>query len=76
MIEIKDTERELREFRTRIAVLVGVVFLCFSLLLARLVWLQVVKHDDFAVKAEENRIAIVPIAPNRGLILDLSLIHI
>ena len=70
MIEMKDTERELREFRTRIAVLVGVVFVCFSLLLARLIWLQVIKHDDFAVKAEENRIAIVPIAPNRGLIYD------
>ena len=70
MMEIKDTERELKEFRTRIAVLGIAVFVCFGLLLARFIWLQIIKHDDFAVKAEENRIAIVPIAPNRGLILD------
>ena len=70
MMEIKDTERELKEFRTRIAVLGLAVFVCFGLLLARFIWLQVIKHDDFVVKAEENRIAIVPITPNRGLILD------
>ncbi|MET0266724.1 MAG: penicillin-binding protein 2 [Duganella sp.] len=70
MIEMKDTERELKEFRTRITVLLAIVFLCFGLLLARLIWLQVIKYDDFAVKAEENRIAIVPITPNRGLIYD------
>ena len=70
MMEIKDTERELKEFRTRIAVLGIAVFVCFGLLLARFIWLQVIKHDDFVVKAEENRIAIVPITPNRGLILD------
>jgi penicillin-binding protein 2 len=30
----------------------------------------VVQHDTYASKAEDNRISIVPIAPNRGLILD------
>ncbi|WP_432383595.1 penicillin-binding protein 2 [Duganella sp. P38] len=48
----------------------ALVFLCFSLLLARFVWLQVVKHDAYAVKAEENRISLVPIVPTRGLITD------
>jgi penicillin-binding protein 2 len=70
MMEIKDTERELSEFRTRVNVLGAMVFVCFGLLLARFIWLQVIKHSDFAVKAEENRIAIVPVVPNRGLILD------
>ena len=42
----------------------------FALLLARFVHLQVVQHDTYASKAEENRISLVPIAPNRGLILD------
>ena len=69
-MEVKDAERELMEFRLRVNVLNALVFVCFVLLLARFVWLQVVKHSDFAVKAEENRIAIVPIVPNRGLILD------
>jgi penicillin-binding protein 2 len=33
-------------------------------------WLQVVRHDAYAAQAEDNRIAVVPIVPNRGLILD------
>ena len=70
MTEFKDTEVEMREFRLRVTVLGGLVFLCFFLLLARFVWLQIVKHSDFAVKAEENRISLLPIVPNRGLILD------
>jgi penicillin-binding protein 2 len=69
-MEIKDTEQELREFRTRVTALGGMVFICFALLLARFIWLQIIKHEDFAVKAEENRIAVVPIVPNRGLIQD------
>jgi len=69
-MEIKDVERELRQFRTRITVLGGLVVVCFGMLLARFIWLQIIKYNDFAVKAEENRIAIVPIVPNRGLILD------
>ncbi|MRW93995.1 penicillin-binding protein 2 [Duganella sp. FT80W] len=70
MTEFKDNDVEMREFRLRVTVLGAMVFLCFFLLLARFVWLQIVKHTDFAVKAEENRISLVPIVPNRGLILD------
>src|SRR5476649_2451408 len=70
MTELKNTERELHLFRLRLTVLGGMVFLCFALLLARFVWLQIVKHSDYAAQAEDNRIAVVPIVPNRGLILD------
>ena len=42
----------------------------FALLFARFFYLQVVQHDTYATKAEDNRISIVPIVPNRGLILD------
>jgi penicillin-binding protein 2 len=70
MTEFKDTEVEMRQFRLRVTVLGALVFVCFLLLLARFLWLQIVKHNDFAVKAEENRISLVPIVPNRGLILD------
>jgi penicillin-binding protein 2 len=37
---------------------------------ARLVWLQVVMHEDLANQAENNRISVVPIVPIRGLIVD------
>src|SRR5476649_380646 len=70
MTELKNTERELHLFRLRLTVLGGMVFLCFALLLARFVWLQIVKHSDYAAQAEDNRISVVPIVPNRGLILD------
>ncbi|HWV63437.1 MAG TPA: penicillin-binding protein 2 [Oxalicibacterium sp.] len=70
MTELKDTERELHRFRVRLSVAGVVVFIFFSCLLARFVWLQVFKHNDYVAQAEENRISVVPIVPNRGLILD------
>ena len=70
MTEIKDNDREIHLFRMRITAVVLFVFLCFAVLIGRLVWLQVYKHSDFAALAEDNRIAIVPIVPNRGLIVD------
>ncbi len=70
MTEFKNTEQDLHRFRVRLSVLGGLVFFCFSLLLARFIWLQVIKHSDYIAKAEDNRIAVVPVVPNRGLILD------
>ncbi len=70
MTEIKNNDREIHLFRMRIGALFGLVFFCFALLVARVVWLQVVKHAEFSALAEDNRIAIVPIVPNRGLIVD------
>nr|WP_283254466.1 penicillin-binding protein 2 [Ramlibacter paludis] len=57
-------------FRGRILAASAAVLVCFLLLTARLVYLQVVRHQDLDEQAEANRTAIVPIVPNRGLILD------
>ncbi|MGZ3159334.1 MAG: penicillin-binding protein 2 [Burkholderiaceae bacterium] len=70
MTEFKNTERELHFFRLRLSAVGVFVFICFGLLFARFFWLQVIKHSDYAAQAEENRISIVPLVPNRGLILD------
>ncbi|WP_211442394.1 penicillin-binding protein 2 [Collimonas humicola] len=70
MTEFKNTERELRNFRLRISAAIAFVLLCFGLLCARFVWLQVVRHDAYAAQAEDNRISLVPVVPNRGLIMD------
>jgi penicillin-binding protein 2 len=70
MTEFKNTERELHFFRLRLSAVGVFVLIFFSLLLARFLWLQVAKHDDYAARAEENRISVVPVVPNRGLILD------
>ena len=70
MTEFKDVERELAGFRRRMVVIGLVVLLAFAGLFARLVVLQVGRHDDLRAQAERNRTAIVPVAPTRGHILD------
>ena len=46
-----------RQFRRRLRALAAVAFIGLALLMARIVWLQVVRHDDYAAKAEQNRAA-------------------
>ncbi len=70
MTELRNVDAELSKFRRRVLVASGVVLFAFLLLVVRLVWLQVVRHEDFEEQAESNRTAIVPIVPNRGLITD------
>ena len=63
-------DRELDRFRFRIAIAAGVVVLAFAILVARFVYLQIVQHEYYTTRAEDNRISLVPIAPNRGVIVD------
>ncbi|GAB3541253.1 penicillin-binding protein 2 [Noviherbaspirillum agri] len=70
MTEFKNTERELHLFRLRLSVVGVFVLVCFGLLLSRFLWLQVVRHEDYMSQANDNRISVVPVVPNRGLILD------
>ena len=66
----RNTERELSSFRMRVLVAGLFVVTCFGLLLARFVWLQVVKHEELYARGEANRTAHVPVTANRGLIRD------
>ena len=70
MMEMRNVEADLFRFRERVLAASLVVLICFTLLAARLVYLQVLRHDDLLEQAENNRTAILPIVPNRGLILD------
>ncbi len=70
MTVFRNVQAELARFRLRVLVASVVILLCFGLLIARLVYLQVLRHDDLLAQAESNRTAIVPIVPNRGLIVD------
>jgi penicillin-binding protein 2 len=70
MTVIRNVQAELSRFRLRVLVASIVVTVCFGLLVTRLVYLQLLRHDDLQAQAENNRTAIVPIVPNRGLILD------
>jgi len=70
MTELRNVEMDLARFRARVFVVSLVVLGCFILLIARLVYLQVWRHEDLREQAESNRTSIVPIVPNRGLITD------
>lgn len=70
MTELKDVELELSRFRARLLFAAALVLVCFALVAARLVYLQVLRHEELSARAENNRIAVLPIPPNRGLILD------
>ena len=70
MTELKNTERELSRFRIRLVAAAAFVLFAFGLLGTRLAYLQIYKHEELSTQAENNRIAVVPIVPNRGLILD------
>ena len=69
-VELKNHQREIYYFRLRLAVSIGFVLALLAILLARFVYLQVARHDHYQTLAESNRISVVPIVPNRGLILD------
>jgi penicillin-binding protein 2 len=70
MKALRNPEREVSYFRQRLVSASVLVAVCFLLLCARFVWLQVVRHSEFLARAEQNRIALSPLTANRGLIKD------
>ncbi len=69
-MEFKHPQQELERFRKRLGFATAFVLLLFGILLLRFIWLQLIQHDYYQTRAEDNRIALVPITPNRGLIVD------
>ena len=70
MTELRNVEADLGRFRDRVLVATLAVLACLALLTLRLAYLQVVRHEDLLEQAENNRTAIIPVVPNRGVILD------
>jgi penicillin-binding protein 2 len=68
--EFRDPDSDLRRFQMRLGVAGAFVLGAFAVLFLRFAYLQLWQHDYYKTKAEDNRISIVPVAPNRGLILD------
>src|ERR1044071_8811098 len=67
---IKDLHKERQSFLAR-AVVAGVFCLLLTLLLVmRLVNLQLVQHDYYTTRAEENRTRVNLVPPVRGMIFD------
>ncbi|MGB4811673.1 MAG: penicillin-binding protein 2 [Methylophilaceae bacterium] len=68
--EIKDQLHEHYYFRRRLILAGLFVFAMFVLLAIRFYYLQVLQYSRYQTMAENNRISLVPIVPNRGLIFD------
>src|SRR6202012_5800179 len=70
MTEFKDTQQQLTKFRLRVAAAGLFVFICFGLIGFRFLFLQVWHYSKYSLQADENRISVAPIVPNRGIITD------
>ena len=70
MTELRNVEMDLARFRTRVVVAGLAVLFAFGLVAARMVYLQIVRHEALLAQAESNRTAVLPVVPNRGQILD------
>ena len=67
---IRNIQMDLNRFRSRVVVVTFAILIAFGVLCLRLFYLQVIRYSEFNAAAESNRTAIVPIVPNRGVIMD------
>lgn len=68
--QIKDHRSENQLFGSRILISFICVLALFSILLGRFYELQVVHFQNYATKADSNRIQVQPVPPTRGLMFD------
>jgi penicillin-binding protein 2 len=67
---IRNNKFETRLFRSRVWSALAITGALFLILAARMFYLQVLQHTQYQTLSEKNRVTILPIAPNRGLIFD------
>ena len=67
---IKDDPSELRMFMGRARLLFAGALVLTLILVARMLYLQVLQHEHYQTRSEENRMQMVPVPPVRGLIFD------
>jgi len=67
---LKDAHAEQLLFGVRALTGFALMMLVLLVLAGRYWWLQVVRHDDYTVRSESNRVAVQAVPPNRGLVYD------
>ncbi|MES2883857.1 MAG: penicillin-binding protein 2 [Pseudomonadota bacterium] len=67
---LKDLYEEKRSFQRRVIVAILFCLLMVCLLLARLGDLQLLQHEYYSTRADDNRMRVVAMPPVRGLIYD------
>ncbi len=69
-LTLKDVLREARLVNDRLIIAALCAGVLFLIVMARLVLLQIVEHEHFNALSVKNRVDIIPVAPQRGLIFD------
>ena len=67
---MKDTRQEAFAFRRRALIGYLIIAGCLIALGMRFAYLEITRHDEFALRSDTNRIVTRPLAPGRGLIYD------
>ncbi|MGM0524905.1 MAG: penicillin-binding protein 2 [Pseudomonadota bacterium] len=67
---IRDHEGESNLFARRVFVAIAIIASVFILIIGNLYNLQVKEHNELQTRSNDNRIKLLPVAPNRGLIYD------
>lgn len=67
---LRNVRQETNLYKRRMLIAMFFTLFLFFALLLRLYYLQVVQYRKYATLSDNNRIALLPIPPNRGLIYD------
>jgi len=68
--QLKDHFSETRLYTRRAIVSLVFILVLLSLLVTRLVFLQIIDHQHYTTLSNDNRVKLVPVGPTRGLIYD------
>lgn len=69
-IIVRNAEQENAIFKSRMLIGIFVVLIMACLLSVNLYYLQVIKYDTYSTRSNENRIRVLPVVPQRGIIYD------
>lgn len=67
---LKDYFRESKILNNRIIVASVIIVILTFAVISRLFYLQILSHDHYTTLSQENRVTLVPIPPQRGVIYD------
>lgn len=66
----RDYTAESTQFIRRALIAFIIIVILVSILIANLYHIQVVRHEDYQTRSNDNRIKLVPVPPSRGIIYD------
>src|SRR5688572_1351145 len=69
-VSLHDRHLELQVYKNRVVIAAAFCLLAVLILIVRLFILQIVNHEVFSTLSQTNRLRLMAVAPNRGLIYD------